>query len=328
MVRRTRYFLFGSVAVLLVGLCTGLIAYYGGLPMGALAKTGIPAELEYVPPDAALVAYANVHDVMTSDLRQRLRNVAPEKDEGQAEFERHTGINIERDIDHVVAFVTRPADEQSHQGMVLAAGRFDLTRLEGLALQHGGEAETYKGTRLVTRPRDADGGSDLTIAFLNPSTVAVGDTGSVKASIDRFGGNNVTANQELMDLIRQVEGGNAWAVGRFDALMDHAKLPPEVAGQIPAIRWFSASGQVNGGITGTVRAEARDEEAGRNLREVVQGFLALARMQAGAKPEIQTLVNSLELTGAGKSVALRFTVPATVFDTLGPPSPPDAPEAP
>ena len=33
MTRRTRYFLFGSIVVLLVGLCTGLVAYYSGVPM-------------------------------------------------------------------------------------------------------------------------------------------------------------------------------------------------------------------------------------------------------------------------------------------------------
>ena len=325
MVRRTRFFLFGSMAVLLIGLCTGLIAYYGGLPMGALARTGIPAELEYVPADAALVAYANVHDVMRSDLRQRLRHVTAGKEEGQAEFERQTGINIERDIDHVVAFVTRGPDEEQHQGMVLASGRFDTARLEGLALQHGGETETYKGMKLVTRPRDSGDAKDLTLAFLGPATIAVGDTGSVKSAIDRFGADNVTNNQELMDRIRAVEGSNAWAVGRFDALMDQAKLPPQMAGQMPAIRWFSASGQVNGGIRGLVRAEARDEEAGRNLREVVQGFLALAKMQAGGKPEIQTIVNSLELTGEGNSVSLRFTVPAEVIDTFSTPPQPQTP---
>ena len=53
-----------------------------------------------------------------------------------------------------------------------------------------------------------------------------------------------------------------------------------VAGQIPAVRWFSASGHINGGLRGTIRAEARDEQAGQNLRDVVQGFLALAKMQA------------------------------------------------
>src|SRR3970040_3138029 len=97
MTRQSRYFLFGSVAVLLVGLCTGLVAYYAGLPMGAFGQTDTPAELAYVPPDAALVAYADVQEVMHSELRQRIRKAVPDKNDGQAEVERGSGMDIERD---------------------------------------------------------------------------------------------------------------------------------------------------------------------------------------------------------------------------------------
>ena len=62
---RTRYFLFGSVAVLLVGLCTGLVAYYAGLPIGALGQSDTPSELTYVPADAAVVAYCNVQEAIS-----------------------------------------------------------------------------------------------------------------------------------------------------------------------------------------------------------------------------------------------------------------------
>jgi hypothetical protein len=30
MIKRTRYFVVGSVAIVLVGLCTGLVAFYNG----------------------------------------------------------------------------------------------------------------------------------------------------------------------------------------------------------------------------------------------------------------------------------------------------------
>ena len=43
MTKRTRYFMFGSVTVLLVGLCTGLVAYYTGMPMGAFGRPDGPA---------------------------------------------------------------------------------------------------------------------------------------------------------------------------------------------------------------------------------------------------------------------------------------------
>ena len=84
-----------------------------------------------------------------------------------------------------------------------------------------------------------------------------------------------------------------------------------------AITWFSVGGHVNGGIRGIIRAEARDDEAANNLRDVMRGFMALAKMQSGSKPELQAMMQSLGLGGKGKTVELSFTVPAEVFDVIG-----------
>jgi hypothetical protein len=320
MTRRTRYFLFGSVAFLLVGLCTGLVAYYSGLPIGAFSRSDAPNELAYVPSDAALVAYCDVQQVMHSELRQKLHKTMPHREEGQAEFERQTGINLEQDIDHVVGFLVPSQAAERYSGMVLASGRFDVVKLEALAREHGGEVEQYNGKRLITRVADDNehGGRSMTVAFMSPGVVGLGDTEHIKRAIDRVSsGTNILANKELMGLVDDIDDNNAWAVGRFDALMSHANLPQGVASQIPAIRWFSASGHVNGGVSGQLRAEARDEQAGQNLRDVVNGFLALARLQSGNKPEMQALVSSLQLSGNGKTVALSFAIPAEVIDALG-----------
>ena len=59
-----------------------------------------------------------------------------------------------------------------------------------------------------------------------------------------------------------------------------------------------------------------DEEAAKNLRDVIRGFMALAKLQAGRKPEFQAMMQSLELGGTGKTVALTFSVPGEVFDAL------------
>ena len=83
-----------------------------------------------------------------------------------------------------------------------------------------------------------------------------------------------------------------------------------------AISWFSAAGHVNGGISGTFKAEAKDEATAKNLRDVMGGFLAMAKMQAGNKPGMQQLADSLILSGEGKTVALAFTVPSEVLDVL------------
>ena len=151
MTSRTRYFVFGSLAILLVGLCTGLVAYYSGLPMGAFGRTDQPAELSYVPADAAVVAYCNVQDVMHSQLRQQLQKKMPDREEGQQEFERETGLNIERDIDRVVGF------ELGADGVVRVAARRGGSA-DGLVSASGGRGRGRAGVWVCAgSAADSDG---------------------------------------------------------------------------------------------------------------------------------------------------------------------------
>lgn len=332
MTARTRYFVVTSLLILAVGLGTGLVAYFVGFPTNALTRAGGPDELRFIPRNATLVAYANVTDVMTSQLRDHLRQVLPSEPNGRREFEEQTGINIETDIDRVLACVAPSLDGSSGApgvGLILARGRFNDVKIESLMREHGATVQDYKGVRVVVAPReprtDSPGDSqrrawheDFSLAFIEPGLLAFGSSPLVRNAVDlRAGGDNVTANEELMGLVESLEAGNVWAVGRFDALTGQARLPNDLASKLPAITWFSATGFVNGGIGGVLRAEARDEVAAENLRDVIRGFVALAKMQAGSKPEILAMMQSLQLGGTGKTVALSFDVPEAVFELLG-----------
>src|SRR5438093_2056547 len=132
MTTRTRYFVIASLLVTGVGLGTGLVAYYVGFPAGAFSRRGGPEELEYVPRDATVIAFANVQEVMASELRQKIRHAVPVPENGQQELQKQTGINIETDIDRIVAclYADQDATNKHGSGMVLARGRFDETRIE------------------------------------------------------------------------------------------------------------------------------------------------------------------------------------------------------
>jgi len=318
MTTRTRYFVITSLLVLTVGLGTGLLAYYVGAPGGFLVDRDGPEELQYVPRDAALIAYADVREIMTSEIREKIRRAMPAQGDGQAQFQDQTGINIESDIDHVVASL-QPLADGSTVGLVVARGRFSDVKIEALMREHGAQVEDYNGKRVIENhdtPRQV--GDTLALTFLEPGLVAVGSGRGVRAAIDlQKSGENVTKNAELMDLMRSLDRGNAWTIGRLDLLRTGWQLPPQVANQLPPITWFSISSRIDNSISGTVRADARDDEAANNLRDVVRGFLALAKLQTSSRPEMQTLVQSLELGGTGKTVALTFSVPGAVFDAFG-----------
>jgi hypothetical protein len=292
-----------------------------------------PAELAYVPADARMVAFANVRDVMDSELRQKLMQLEPGGQKGTDEFQQETGIDIHTDVDQVVATFT--GDSPQDRPLLLARGRFDNSRIESLIRSKGGAAEEYQGVRLITHAE-----SNIGVAFVEPGLVAVGTPDAVRRAIDtKAAGNDVTDNPDVMRLVNDIDDGNAWAVARFEALTGGHQLPADLASQLPPITWFAASGYINGGIRGVVHAEARDEAAANDLRDVIRGFVALARMQTSQRAELADLMNSFELGGQGNTVSLGFAVPPEMIDALGAlhaqrpdrdraPAAPAAPEAP
>jgi hypothetical protein len=314
MTKRTRLFVAVASGVLVVGLGTGLLAaYVGGFQNLTIIGRDGPRELVYVPADAGFVAYADVRHVMDSELHRKLSELHPGTNSGAAHFKEQTGIDLQTDIDYVVASLSGMGDPATGEPpLVLARGRFDQVRIEGLVRNQGGTVEDYKGSRLLVQEE-----MKLAVVFLEPGLVAIGGPAAVRASIDtRAADSSVKNNDELMRLVRDIDDGNAWVVARFDALTA-GRLPAEVVNQLPPINWFSARGFVDSGFQGQVRVEARDEASAQSLQDVVRGFVALGRLQSGQHPEIAEFLNSVQLSGQGKTVSLSFSIPSEMIDALG-----------
>jgi hypothetical protein len=331
MTQRTRYFLVCSTLLVGVGLGIGVVAYYNGsLPLRS-STTG-PAELAYVPRDTAALAFANVHAIVNSPFHQRLEQAMPHGDR-QDWLEDHTGIDVRRDVDTVMAVFGSGGTPDG--AFVLLRGRFDRDRIESLATSHGATREEYGGRTLfvsnVERPDDAgtparpEADAEAAtpapshqgaLAFLEPELVAFGSEPAVRAAIDTASSrNDVTKNTEMMGFIAGVEGdGNAWIVGQFSALAHSAALPREVRDHVPPVDWLAASALVDRGIRGHVRAEARDDAAGDQLRSVINGGLAAIRMMGGNDARLAGVLNSLTAVGTGRNVELSFALPPEIVD--------------
>ena len=317
MKKHTRLFLFGAAGVLVVGLGTGLVASIVGVQnLGILSDRG-PDELEYVPADVRLVAFVNVADVLNSELRQKIRDLAPSSRTNSdgfgtgGSFQAETGINIDTDIDYAVAFMAAGDDQPGGTPTVLARGRFDEFKIRGFMEDHGGTLEEYKGSTLVVNDDQR-----VAVTFVETGLAILGTPAGLRRAIDtKASGTGVRDNAVVMEHIKNANTGNAWAVARFDALAE-GRLPNELASRLPSITWFSATANINGGIHGVLRAEARDEAAAQNLRDVIRGFVALARLQVGETPAALELMNSFELGGQGTSVSLGFTISTELIDAI------------
>jgi hypothetical protein len=340
MTKPTRLFLFVSGGILAAGLGTGLVAaYVGGFQNLSLLAASGPDELAYLPADAKAVAFANVREIMNSELYQKVQALAPRNGDGLARFEEETGVDVTRDVDYVLGAISGEATASPEQGhpLVIARGRFDNVRIEGLVRSKGGTVEDYKGVRFL-KVNEPSGGMEAALAFVEPGLIAMGAEAAVRQAIDGHRGSaNATGNAELVRLVKSASDGNAWVVARFDALSAAGKFPPEVMQRLPAINWLTLTGHVNGGIRAAVRAEARDDAAAKNLRDVLQGMLALAKLQTGQRADLAAIMDSIELGGEGKNVSLGLSVPIEVVDHLAslrtpgglpPPAAPEPPQAP
>ena len=315
MTKRTRVFLLVSAGVLAAVLATGLVARAGG----ALGST-TPDELAYVPGTARMVAFADVREVMNSPFHDRFRQLQNANPNGDS-IEARTGIQFDRDVDSVlVASMDTPQLAASKDtALLIARGRFDATRIEALMREQGGVVEQYRGKRIVSITSDV---AVPTLAFAEPGLLLFGAGNNVRAALDAKAGTarGIRGNTEFMALVDDVDEGTAWTVAKFDALLSQrGPLPDAVIGQLPPINWLAASGRIDAGLHGRVRAEARDQQSAQNLRDVVQGFLSLARLQGSRDPAYKQMLDSVALNTQGTSVSLSFDVSPAVLDSLNSP---------
>ena len=251
-----------------------------------------------------------------------MKQLDPTSAKGQQELRDALGIDIESDIHQVVACMLAGEGSAEKNGLVIATGLFDQSKIEAFIREKGAVSVVYGGKTVFTHQGTGEvlalAQQQPALAFLQPDVVAFGSEAAVRRAIDLGAsrGASVTSNTEIMDQIAKLDDGNLWAVGRFDALSNTAKLPEQMAIQMPAISWFAASGRVNGGVSGTLSVLARDDEAATNLRQVVNGFMALARMQTSSKPEIEGMLKMVQLGGDGRTVSMSFSVPSDVLDVL------------
>lgn len=310
MSKRTRLFVLVASSTLVAGIGTAGVASY--VSRGLLAQAGGTAasDLAFVPAAAQVVAFADVRRVMDSGLRQRLHADLDHAGNPKNQLN-EIGLNLERDVDSVVVAALPGAGGTGPGGMplLIARGRFDTARIEATIRNAGGAPTEHRGYRFVANERVA-------VAFIETGLIVAGAPASVRLSLDTKANDSgsITGDESLVRLVRRVDDATTWVVADFQALQSTKMLP--MASQLPSITWLAASGDVGEGLTARIFAEGRDERAAQDLQEVVRGFVALARMQSGQEAALNQLLNSVELTGDGKTVSLSFAIPAEFFDRL------------
>ena len=322
MTQRTRYFLLGSALVVVVGLCTGLVAYYNGaLPRlppsqdselayhaGRFDGPGLrrrPGDHELgVPPEAP-----------RRSCRPATRRTAPATKSASISSRTSTSWSP----------ASRATSVQRRRLVVVFAAGSTTASIETTAVQHGATAEDYHGKRTAADARTARHASgrgprrrrEACARSCRGASSSLGCWRSATAARSgrRLTGRgtkaDITKNAELMKLVNDVRSGaNAWVVGRFDEFSKHASLPDEVKAHLPAraVRRRERARERRRQRHAPRRDARRAGRAGSEGRRERRARRRAARGRPGSA--CHAVLNSLQVGGADKTVTLSLRRPA------------------
>jgi hypothetical protein len=159
-------------------LCSmGFALFLAGTAMAAVD----PVLLNLVMPDAKVLTGIQVDQSVASPFGQYILAQMQPTDTGFQKFVAATGFNPTRDLQQVLA-ATGTTTPNHDNVLVLGRGTFQPSQITTAALAAGGTVTQYQGIAILTGPEHDSHGS---LAFLDSTTVVLGDIAVVQAAIDR-----------------------------------------------------------------------------------------------------------------------------------------------
>jgi hypothetical protein len=155
----------------------GLALFLAGTATAAVD----PVLLNLVMPDAKFLTGIQVDQSVASPFGQYILSQMQPTDTGFQKFVAATGFNPTRDLQQILA-ATGTTTPSHDNVLLLGRGTFQPSQISTAALAAGGTVTQYKGIAILTGPEQHSHGS---LAFLDSTTVALGDVAVVQAAIDR-----------------------------------------------------------------------------------------------------------------------------------------------
>lgn len=319
---RGRILVSASSITVFLGVVAGLGALY--LDPARAAVGPLPAEGLSLPADTRFVMGLDVRRFVASPFYEKFGQT---RDAGRpkafAELEEKTGINPERDVDHL--YVAGSGPGRAGDGVFLAIGRFDRYKIQRLVEteEKGAITRNYQGTPMYLFNGAGEGRGSGALAFLDDDALVIGSQVGVEKTIAaRVNGNGgLRGNPGLTALLESVKPGSTfWAVGDQSVL---DRMPREIPGpggpggmSLPALKSVVVTGDLDPLLSFDVTGEAADEPAARNLAAVVQGMVAFASLQAGQRPELKNLATAINVTTEANKVRINGRFDYEVLDSL------------
>jgi hypothetical protein len=270
-------------------------------------------------PDAKVVAGVNVDQAKNSPFGQFMLSRIQAGEDGLGKLTGATGFDPRRDLREILMGTV---GQPGQQGLVLARGTFDTTRILDAARGAGQTVENYKGVDILTGKEDA---TTHALAFLDGSIAIAGDLDNVHGAIDRRSGNNpldpaLTAKIGLLSTSL-----DAWSVSTVPmAALANQKLPNTNLNGLLSSDVLKAVTQTSGGIKfGAIiqfsaEAVARSSQDAIALADVVRflGNMVQSNAPTASAAAVTSLIQSLDVKTDGSTVKLALAIPEDQIEKL------------
>lgn len=300
-----------------------LMAFAGVGLLAPAALAGVdPALLALVPADAKLLVGVQVSQTQASPFGQYLlsQDLLSQLDRGTNQILTAAGFDPRRDLREILA-----ASGDGLSGLLLGRGAFQPAKISKAAITAGASSVKYRGIELLTLSGAGKSKMTGSMAFLDESTLAAGDTDAVKAAIDRHAAAAVFAGP-LADRARQISAVNdAWlasltppaaftggATGASQNQFGPMQSLLQSAQQLSAGLKFAATQ-----VTLSAEVLARTAQDAQSMADVLK-FLAgmLQQANSNASPnsspnssKLPSLADAAKIYVSGSSMHLTLSVP-------------------
>jgi hypothetical protein len=322
---RSRFVVFTALVVVAVGI----VAAVGALVLDpARAAVGpLPAEALNLPGDARFVMGLDVKRFAASPFyRKYATSGKPSRPDAFKHVEEKLGLVPERDLDQIV-FAGRGGTKDTSSAVALVLGTFDRAKLSRAIETEKKGGVTWKsqhGTTVYLFNEGARG--TIGVAFLDDHALLLGSAAAIEATLSTRaqGQQPLRANVELVSLLERVKPGSTfWMVGDQTLLSNMPKSIPApgaaAAGSslnLPALKSLVVAGDLEPEVSVSVTGDTSDETAAKSLADLVRGFVALASLQAGQKPELKQLASAISVSTDQSRVLVNARVPYELIESL------------
>jgi hypothetical protein len=289
-------------------------ALVGAGMLAPAAFAGVdPALLAMVPPDSKMLIGIQVSQTQASPFGQYLLSQI-QLDPETNKIMTAAGFDPRRDLQEILA-----ASGDGLNGVMLGRGSFQQARIARAALAAGAVSSTYHGITLVGLNGNAKSKVAGSIAFLDASTLAAGDTGAVKALIDRHAAGTGLSGP-LADRARQISSANdAWLASlapsaALGGVAQNTQLGPfenllQSALQFSAGVKFAATE-----VTLSAEVLARSAQDAQSMADVLKflaGMLEASRSQdPNAAPKSKpSIASAPQISASGSTMHVVLAVP-------------------